>query len=108
MFLMLPEMCDRQRYRRVGLIRCGFTLIELLVVISIIALLISILLPALSKAREVARQTSCFSKERQLGLATTMYAQDHDGFYPAANLEPNAVLSPNAPDQGIGEDRGFT
>ncbi|HET6387197.1 MAG TPA: DUF1559 domain-containing protein [Armatimonadota bacterium] len=62
--------------------RTGFTLIELLVVIAIIAILAAILLPVFSQAREKARQASCGSNLRQLGLATTMYTQDYDGVYP--------------------------
>lgn len=56
----------------------GFTLIELLVVISIIALLIAILLPALSTARDVARAADCLSKIRQFGMANVVYAADHN------------------------------
>jgi len=56
----------------------GFTLIELLVVIAIIAILAAILFPVFAKVREKARQTSCLSNEKQLGLAITQYVQDYD------------------------------
>ncbi len=62
--------------------RSAFTLIELLVVIAIIAILAAILFPVFAQAREKARQASCASNLRQLGLATLMYVQDYDGTYP--------------------------
>ncbi|NUP99604.1 MAG: DUF1559 domain-containing protein [Armatimonadetes bacterium] len=58
--------------------RRGFTLIELLVVIAIIAILAAILFPVFAKAREKARQSSCSSNLKQLGLAMLQYAQDYD------------------------------
>jgi prepilin-type N-terminal cleavage/methylation domain-containing protein len=60
----------------------GFTLVELLVVIGIIALLISILLPALSKARQSALKAACLSNQKQVLLAILMYAGDNQGILP--------------------------
>jgi prepilin-type N-terminal cleavage/methylation domain-containing protein/prepilin-type processing-associated H-X9-DG protein len=62
--------------------RRGFTLIELLVVIAIIAILAAILFPVFARAREKARQSSCSSNLKQIGLAIMMYAQDYDECYP--------------------------
>jgi len=89
----------------------GFTLIELLVVVAIIAILAALLLPALSKAREKARQATCTSSLKQMGVAFAMYLQDNDsqfptyewhlGFWPyiysnkplPANWGPNLIFS---------------
>jgi prepilin-type N-terminal cleavage/methylation domain-containing protein/prepilin-type processing-associated H-X9-DG protein len=62
--------------------RPGFTLIELLVVVAIIAILAAILFPVFHQAREKARQATCLSNLKQLGLATMMYLQDYDERYP--------------------------
>ncbi len=65
----------------------GFTLIELLVVISIIAVLVAIMLPALAKAREAARASVCGSQLKQTSLAFEMYRNDFEGYYPSISTE---------------------
>jgi prepilin-type N-terminal cleavage/methylation domain-containing protein/prepilin-type processing-associated H-X9-DG protein len=74
--------------KRVG----GFTLIELLVVIAIIALLLAILMPALSRVKKQAKQTRCLANLRQIGLAMHAYAGDYDYLLPRAELRPGVGI----------------
>ncbi len=75
--------------------RRGFTLIELLVVIAIIAILAAILFPVFARAKGKARQVSCLSNEKQIGLAIMMYAQDNDETFPSAYYYQNGATSAN-------------
>ena len=92
--------------------RAGFTLIELLVVISIIAILIALLLPALAKAKLLAQRTICASNMRQIGIAMQEYANEYRGQYPLsstggwpfgvfAGWNPSTSQFSNAPAWGL-------
>jgi prepilin-type processing-associated H-X9-DG protein/prepilin-type N-terminal cleavage/methylation domain-containing protein len=79
----MPPHEERSMSRRAPNAK-GFTLVELLVVIGIIALLISMLLPALNKAREQANLINCQSNERAIGQLLQIYATDNNGYFPPA------------------------
>ncbi len=76
--------------------RVGFTLVELLVVVAIIALLVSILLPSLGKAKEQARIVSCMSNLKGLGLSYTFYAAENNDWYPAASAYGGVIYGDGA------------
>ena len=76
--------------------REGFTLIELLVVISIIALLISILMPSLGQARRTAQQVQCLSNQRQHSLGVEMYAQAFKDVYPSNRVTDESGNTDNS------------
>lgn len=83
--------------------RHAFTLVELLVVIGIIALLISILLPALQKARESAVRVMCLSNMNQTYTALNAYAADNKGWYPPGTTDHWRYVSPNPPTETLPE-----
>ena len=76
------DRCRKERVACASLKKSRFTLIELLVVIVIIAMLAALLLPALAKAKYLAKNTVCVNNNKQLVLGTTSFTTDHDGLYP--------------------------
>ncbi len=86
----------------------GFTLIELLVVVSIIALLVAILLPSLSRTRDAARNTLCLSNLKQQAMAAAMYGADWEGYYMAQTWSnKNADDAGGPAHYGAGATRPF-
>lgn len=83
--------------------RCGFTLIELLVVIAIIAILASMLLPALARAKEAGKRIACTNNEKQLSLSALMWVDDNEGKYPPRGGNPRwpALFSVNYVDARV-------
>ena len=84
----------------------GFTLVELLVVIGIIALLISILLPSLNRAREQANRVKCASNLRQIGQGIQMYANENKGNFPRTYFKPS-VATVRAGTDGATQAKSF-
>jgi prepilin-type N-terminal cleavage/methylation domain-containing protein/prepilin-type processing-associated H-X9-DG protein len=100
--------------RRANARRRGFTLIELLVVIAIVALLMALLVPALSSARKQAKAMVCQARLRQWGTILALYAQDNEGHFPCnlsgdagAWLLRGALLSINNKDANVPQDSFF-
>ena len=84
--------------------RKGFTLVELLVVIGIIALLIALLLPAISRARQSAQNLKCAANLRNLGELLVLHANDHRGYLPlAGNIVPGTDLNGLDDSQSLGD-----
>jgi prepilin-type N-terminal cleavage/methylation domain-containing protein/prepilin-type processing-associated H-X9-DG protein len=90
-------VCRRSRERafraslRFASVRAGFTLVELIVVIAIVAILASLLLPALARGKDAAKTTSCLSRLKQWNLTLAMYAEDNEEMMPRESFIPGGV-----------------
>ncbi len=90
-------------------VRAGFTLIELLVVIAIIAILASLLLPALTRAKQMAGMTKCLNNLKQVGLGLQMYVNENRDTYPAGDsLQLNPAAPTSTPNFPLGDALGGT
>jgi prepilin-type N-terminal cleavage/methylation domain-containing protein/prepilin-type processing-associated H-X9-DG protein len=90
-------MCRRWRGKR-----NGFTLVELLVVIAVLAILASLLLPALSKSMQAAPRLECASRQKQIAVAFQVYSEDNGGFAPREGYNPFGTVSLNNWSQVLG------
>jgi prepilin-type N-terminal cleavage/methylation domain-containing protein len=86
----------------------GFTLIELLVAVAVMAVLVSILLPAMAQARESARRSVCAGNLHQLGISTNLYAEDHSGWLPSPAAAATAPVAFPAAFRAVAEHYGFS